>query len=100
MLRFSVKKATAWSAKTWSLSRAIHINVPKTQNKALVSSILKDLNLDPNSPNPGVFNGEWGGSGIVRKSINPATNEVIASVQEVFSNALSFSLPNVQYCTD
>jgi len=40
---------------------------------------LKDLGL--NEENPGVFTGQWGGSGKVVESINPATNEVIAKVR-------------------
>ncbi|KAJ3354529.1 Alpha-aminoadipic semialdehyde dehydrogenase [Allomyces javanicus] len=62
--------------------RPLHINVPKTQNQALVASILKDLGLDANQPNPGVYDGEWRGSGRIRESVNPSTNEVIAKVQE------------------
>ena len=40
---------------------------------------LKDLGLKPN--NSGVFNGKWLGSGETFTSLNPATNEPIATVQ-------------------
>lgn len=42
-------------------------------------SFLKDLGLE--RLNKGVFNGEWSGNGEITKSIDPATNEVIAEVQ-------------------
>lgn len=42
-------------------------------------SFLKDLGLQ--RVNKGVFNGEWSGNGEITKSIDPATNEVIAEVQ-------------------
>lgn len=42
-------------------------------------SFLKDLGLE--RFNKGVYNGEWSGSGEITKSIDPATNKVIAEVQ-------------------
>ncbi|KAJ3112853.1 Aldehyde dehydrogenase 7 member B4 [Phlyctochytrium bullatum] len=45
-------------------------------------SILKDLRLS--EKNPGVFHGEWCGSGPVVQSVNPSTNEVIAEVVTVY----------------
>lgn len=42
-------------------------------------SFLKELGLE--RTNKGVFNGEWSGNGEVVKSIDPATNKVIAEVQ-------------------
>ncbi|CAO1385637.1 unnamed protein product [Diamesa serratosioi] len=42
-------------------------------------SFLKDLGLS--RTNKGVYNGEWTGNGEIVKSIDPATNEVIAEVQ-------------------
>ena len=42
-------------------------------------SFLKDLGLE--RTNKGVYNGEWSGNGEVVKSIDPATNKVIAEVQ-------------------
>lgn len=42
-------------------------------------SFLKELGLE--RVNKGVYNGEWVGSGETVKSIDPATNEVIAEVQ-------------------
>lgn len=42
-------------------------------------SFLKDLGIE--RVNKGVYNGEWSGNGEVTKSIDPATNEIIAEVQ-------------------
>lgn len=42
-------------------------------------SFLKDLGLE--RVNKGVYSGEWSGNGEIIKSIDPATNEVIAEVQ-------------------
>lgn len=42
-------------------------------------SFLKDLGLQ--RLNKGVYNGEWSGNGEITQSIDPATNEVIAEVQ-------------------
>lgn len=42
-------------------------------------SFLKDLGLQ--RVNKGVYNGEWSGNGEITKSVDPATNEVIAEVQ-------------------
>jgi aldehyde dehydrogenase family 7 protein A1 len=42
-------------------------------------AFLKELGLE--RVNKGVYNGEWCGSGELSKSIDPATNEVIAEVQ-------------------
>ncbi len=42
-------------------------------------SFLKDLGLE--RLNKGVYTGEWSGNGEITKSIDPATNEVIAEVQ-------------------
>jgi aldehyde dehydrogenase family 7 member A1 len=42
-------------------------------------AFLKDLGLE--RVNKGVYNGEWSGHGEIVKSIDPATNEVIAEVQ-------------------
>ncbi|KAI8854991.1 aldehyde dehydrogenase [Chytridium lagenaria] len=42
-------------------------------------AILKELGIAEKG-NLGVFNGQWGGSGPVVQSVNPATNEVIAEV--------------------
>lgn len=42
-------------------------------------SFLKELGLE--RTNKGVYCGEWSGSGEIVKSIDPATNEVIAEVQ-------------------
>ncbi|KAI9172899.1 hypothetical protein H9P43_007030 [Blastocladiella emersonii ATCC 22665] len=78
MLRYATSRAATATGR-----RGLHINVPKTQNTAVVSSILKDLGIDAKQPNAGVYDGEWHhGSGAVREAINPATNEVIASVAE------------------
>lgn len=42
-------------------------------------AFLKDLGLE--KVNKGVYSGEWGGRGETIKSIDPATNEIIAEVQ-------------------
>ncbi|ORZ40930.1 aldehyde dehydrogenase [Catenaria anguillulae PL171] len=79
MFRLAATRAAAAPA----LRRSLHINVPKTQNRAVVSEILDQLGLDASSPNPGVYDGTWrNGRGKVRDQINPATNEVIAQVAE------------------
>lgn len=42
-------------------------------------AFLKDLGLE--RVNKGVYNGQWQGNGEIIKSIDPATNEIIAEVQ-------------------
>ncbi|KAJ1510442.1 Alpha-aminoadipic semialdehyde dehydrogenase [Coelomomyces lativittatus] len=59
--------------------RFMHFQAPSLTNQTLLKSVLKQLDLQ--SDNPGVFDGQWYGSGEVRNCINPSTNEVIARVQ-------------------
>lgn len=51
-------------------------------------SLLARLQIDPDSPNPGVYHGKWTGAGPVIESTNPSTGEVIASVQEASAEDL------------
>ncbi|KAL7749392.1 Alpha-aminoadipic semialdehyde dehydrogenase [Sorochytrium milnesiophthora] len=82
MLR-SLARLTPSAARSSSLQvRSLHINVPQTQNAAVIKDILADLEIDSSAPNHGVYDGSWYGSGEVRMSVNPSTNEPIAAVKQ------------------
>lgn len=44
--------------------------------------VLSRLNISVNEINDGVYNGSWGGSGTLQRSVNPATGELIATVRQ------------------
>ncbi|KAJ2510600.1 Alpha-aminoadipic semialdehyde dehydrogenase, partial [Coemansia sp. RSA 1937] len=56
------------------------------------SVTLKALGLD--AYNLGVYNGAWGGNGIIVESVNPATGEVIGAVQQANLSDLNQTLDN------
>src|SRR5437763_14499554 len=51
----------------------------KRSSKQSPASLLKKLGLSPD--NPGVFNGEWLGSGKVLESISPINGKLLAKVR-------------------
>src|SRR5580704_8207949 len=55
-------------------------SISKTKSNVSTSALLKKLGLK--ATNPGVFCGEWLGSGQVIKSISPIDGKVLASVQQ------------------
>lgn len=71
ILRSSLKVKTVCHFRTMSSSRYLIDDAN--------FSFLKDLGLE--KINKGVYSGEWGGRGETIKSIDPATNKVIAEVQ-------------------
>jgi hypothetical protein len=53
----------------------------KTRSQAIISEVFSKLKLGEN--NLGVYNGSWGGSGPDAISIDPSTNQPIATIKTV-----------------
>lgn len=58
------------------------------------ASLLNSLGLD--KENNGVYNGEWSGKGELVHSINPATNQIIASVRTGTPEELKKTLDKIE----
>ncbi|KAH7882968.1 NAD-aldehyde dehydrogenase [Phlebopus sp. FC_14] len=56
------------------------------------SSILNALDIPSASELPGVYDGQWGGSGAILESVCPATGEVLARVQSATPRELQVAL--------
>lgn len=53
----------------------------KTRSQAVISEVFSKLKLSES--NLGVYNGKWGGSGPDATSIDPSTNQHIATIKTV-----------------
>ena len=59
------------------------VPVVKTLTTEVCQKILPALGINASQPNKGVYDGNWYGSGEVVTSVDPSTNQPIASVQTV-----------------
>ena len=59
------------------------VPVVKTLTTEVCQKILPALGINASQPNKGVYDGSWYGSGEVVTSVDPSTNQPIASVQTV-----------------
>jgi aldehyde dehydrogenase family 7 member A1 len=50
-------------------------------NSTIAARVFSELNLSADSPNLGVYDGQWSGSGELVTSLNPANNEVLGTVR-------------------
>jgi hypothetical protein len=57
------------------------------------SAILSSLEISHSDPIPGVYDGEWKGSGVALPSVDPTTGELLGSVLSV--SAHDFLYPKV-----
>ncbi|KAI8866804.1 aldehyde dehydrogenase [Ramicandelaber brevisporus] len=69
------------SAAKYSAARRTMASAAASAPKISPAKILSELGLDANGVNHGVYNGQWGGSGAVVESVNPATGEVLGAVR-------------------
>jgi aldehyde dehydrogenase family 7 member A1 len=60
------------------------VPVTKSLTCEVAGKILPALGISANTPNKGVYDGSWFGSGEIITSVDPATNQPIASIQTVF----------------
>jgi len=65
------------------LKRGFSTTMPQKFSSKSYQSVLESLGLSATTPNAGVYNGKWGGSGPIIESINPTTHQVLGKIQSV-----------------
>lgn len=82
-----------------ALSKIRAASVARRSLSSRASAILSSLDISTSKELPGVYDGQWKGSGDVFESVCPTTGEILARVQSVsvINYSLSFTYLNVGF---